>query len=335
MSLLLIVSCGEDTVATKYGSISGSVINGLDSTIITNVEISTSPATTVLATDKDGKFFISNVVGGEYTINASKIGYQKKSIKINVIEDKTTKLSFLLFPNDSTKDTTETTDTSEVNDKIYARTSLLCYYSFNDNYKDISINHLDGVNSNTSIEKSGQNTYIRLYGNQNSYVLMDYPQKFNLNEFTYSFWINPTSDFGTEYQDFIDVISRWGHWGPGYQSFTFAINKKGSFRSILFDTYSQYSYTDTKNVIYPNVWTHVAISYSNKIIKIFINGKFKENYSSVIPTSSTQYGIKIGARYDSPYNSSYNGYFDDLTVFSEALSDNLINDLYELQKVNK
>ena len=145
MSLLLIVSCGEDTVATKYGSISGSVINGLDSTIITNVEISTSPATTVLATDKDGKFFISNVVGGEYTINASKIGYQKKSIKINVIEDKTTKLSFLLFPNDSTKDTTETTDTSEVNDKIYARTSLLCYYSFNDNYKDISINHLDGV----------------------------------------------------------------------------------------------------------------------------------------------------------------------------------------------
>lgn len=74
--LILLVSCNEDRISENdFGSITGKVVVQGTNTPLENVRISTSPVTSTVFTDVNGKFKIENVPIGEYSVGARLDGY--------------------------------------------------------------------------------------------------------------------------------------------------------------------------------------------------------------------------------------------------------------------
>lgn len=90
MVLMAVVwSCSKETVEPEYfGSIKGTVIDSETNNGIANVSIETQPATNAILTNKEGAFELADIPTGNYVIEAEKPGYLKKSVNINVREDK-------------------------------------------------------------------------------------------------------------------------------------------------------------------------------------------------------------------------------------------------------
>ena len=69
---------------TLYGSISGIVFTPDGKTPVAGASVTTNPPTSAIATDTNGEFAISKVTVGNYTVTASKTGYEPTSVAIAV-----------------------------------------------------------------------------------------------------------------------------------------------------------------------------------------------------------------------------------------------------------
>ncbi len=95
--LVLFASCKEDTVEPIfYGNISGTVLDADDETPIQGVAITTTPPTSSIITDDQGKFILTTLTTGTYTISAVKSGYNKTITNVLVEKNKTTQAIILL-----------------------------------------------------------------------------------------------------------------------------------------------------------------------------------------------------------------------------------------------
>ncbi len=101
--VMLFASCKEDTVEPIYfGNISGSVMDADDGTPIQGVSITTTPPTSSIITDAQGKFNLSELTAETYTISASKNGYNKTTTNVSVEGNKTTEAVIILSKRDDT-----------------------------------------------------------------------------------------------------------------------------------------------------------------------------------------------------------------------------------------
>ncbi len=92
-------SCSDDPLSPEEtGIISGTVINSQTSEPVTSVSITTSPPTTVLLTDSTGAFRIADVTVGNYSITASKDGYNKTSVSFRVRNEAETVVAIQMDP---------------------------------------------------------------------------------------------------------------------------------------------------------------------------------------------------------------------------------------------
>lgn len=97
LAAALLNSCVEDKVEPIFmGSIRGTVITYAMNEPIEGVEVITAPATTLLYTDAEGKFYFESVAEGEYTILTNAEGYKRETIKVNVIRNETTEITIKL-----------------------------------------------------------------------------------------------------------------------------------------------------------------------------------------------------------------------------------------------
>jgi len=91
--LFLISACSENTIEPQlFGTISGEVLTEDGLTPVAQASISTTPTTSSLITDENGKFELESVLVGTYTIRAQKDGFVPKLEGVNVINDKTTSI---------------------------------------------------------------------------------------------------------------------------------------------------------------------------------------------------------------------------------------------------
>ncbi|GGE97093.1 carboxypeptidase-like regulatory domain-containing protein [Hymenobacter cavernae] len=96
-TLLFAVACEETTVEpAQVGSLSGIVLDARTNKPLSNVAISTNPATSSYVTDAQGKFTISDAPIGKLLITASKVDYQQVQTNVTVVEDTTVQVSLLL-----------------------------------------------------------------------------------------------------------------------------------------------------------------------------------------------------------------------------------------------
>jgi len=85
--VFVFISCKKEdspVEPSEFGEISGIVTNEDEDTPISKVSIYTSPATSVVSTDENGQFEISNVEPGLYTVTAVKNGFDSLIVGITV-----------------------------------------------------------------------------------------------------------------------------------------------------------------------------------------------------------------------------------------------------------
>jgi protocatechuate 3,4-dioxygenase beta subunit len=103
---MIFISCKkEDTTEPEtHGTISGVISEYATDSLIYKATVFTNPATSYVTTDESGKYKISNVEPGEYTVTAAKTGYDTLTVGVTVIAGKTTVADFILHKRDSLAD---------------------------------------------------------------------------------------------------------------------------------------------------------------------------------------------------------------------------------------
>ncbi len=84
-SFFLFITCSDDPVApVTTGTVAGQVLDSQSGTPIANASITTTPATNAITSDSSGSFTIPNVEESKFTVSASKAGYRKGIVNVNV-----------------------------------------------------------------------------------------------------------------------------------------------------------------------------------------------------------------------------------------------------------
>lgn len=99
LTLSLFLGCSEDKIdgsTEVFGSISGKVVTGDTFTPLENVKVFSSPTSSIVFTDAEGKFTISNVKVGEYALQAQKDAYLTKFESVTVNKDLNSEVVFEL-----------------------------------------------------------------------------------------------------------------------------------------------------------------------------------------------------------------------------------------------
>jgi hypothetical protein len=90
----------EHITQDSFGSISGVVVDGESYEPLSGVQISTSPASTIVLTDEEGAFQLEMVREGEVVISARKKDYLTGSVSVSVFNEQNTSLTFFLLEDD-------------------------------------------------------------------------------------------------------------------------------------------------------------------------------------------------------------------------------------------
>lgn len=96
---VLFFSCSEEKITgLDFGYIEGKVVNGTSFSPMENVKVFTNPNTSVVFTDKDGNFKISNVLVGAYSVQVLVENYLTKSEPATVNANSAVNIVFELRP---------------------------------------------------------------------------------------------------------------------------------------------------------------------------------------------------------------------------------------------
>jgi hypothetical protein len=192
---------------------------------------------------------------------------------------------------------------------------LLGYYPFNGNANDISINGnngtaLGGVSltqdrfgiSNSAYSFDGINDYISILRNYQSAfsvsVWVNTPNISGLNPLIDGFDSNWEVQLNNSYPDYVSFIST-----TNYQEFI--------------------STTSVVN----NTWTHVVYTFNSNIVKLYINGVLKNQYTvNPLPNNSGNYFFGASLSGADQY---YLGKLDDIGIWNRALTQDEIIGLYQ------
>jgi len=92
-----LIGCKEATLGPEqFGSIQGSVLDFDTGLPIAGASVTTSPPTGALVTDGNGQFLIENAAAGNYTITASRAGYDANNVTVSVREGEVTQATVFL-----------------------------------------------------------------------------------------------------------------------------------------------------------------------------------------------------------------------------------------------
>ncbi|MBF4505876.1 carboxypeptidase regulatory-like domain-containing protein [Flavobacterium sp. JLP] len=95
--LLFVVSCSEEKIGdSEFGTVTGRVVNAATFEPMENVKILSSPTSSTVFTDADGKFTVSNVKVGEYSFQAQKDGFIAKFEAATITANNTSEIVFEL-----------------------------------------------------------------------------------------------------------------------------------------------------------------------------------------------------------------------------------------------
>ncbi len=168
--------------------------------------------------------------------------------------------------------------------------------------------------------------------NKKSYInagkpLKEYKKGNSAGEITVSAWIKPTGDNRWA----VIAIQADADWKEGFHLYR---DENGRVCFSIEDWYRN----SVGVAVDKNVWTHVVGTYNGKYLKIYINGEKKKVKSVKNKVIASDYNFMIG---DSEWkgvgdgNDLWNGYIDEVKVFSSALTAKQVEELYDKEKAGK
>ncbi|PSQ52053.1 MAG: carboxypeptidase regulatory-like domain-containing protein [Bacteroidetes bacterium QH_10_64_37] len=95
--VLLVAGCDEETLGPQTrGTLTGVVQDAETNDPIAQANVTTSPPTQSVLTGADGTFEIEDVSTGNYSVEATKSGYESGAVQVSVQEHQTTNVTLLL-----------------------------------------------------------------------------------------------------------------------------------------------------------------------------------------------------------------------------------------------
>ncbi len=95
--ITVFVTCSEDTINQNgFGILEGTVVKKGDNTPISDVKITTNPASTTVFTDEEGKFTINDIASGQYSVQAENDEYLTSFQAANIVDGVTSNVVFEL-----------------------------------------------------------------------------------------------------------------------------------------------------------------------------------------------------------------------------------------------
>lgn len=199
--------------------------------------------------------------------------------------------------------------------------SLVAYYPFNGNTKD------EGPNMHHAIPRNITYTTDR-FGNSNSAVffngqgagVMVYDQIINIGQPEYSlcFWFKPT-DVTQVTRMFVHSIPNYG-MAIAYNN-AFAMNTVSFFMGDNVQWMANWIHGDQPEYV-NNHWYFVALTKSNSVYNLYLNGKLDISYKYTNNYSMPS-GLRFGTTTEELQQTFY-GAMDDIRIFNYSLSTNEI-----------
>lgn len=292
-----------NTHGDTMGIIRGKVTTVTGDTAIVGALITTTPATSSVSTDTFGNYYIPNIPPGQYTVRASKTGYNSGSVSVAVLEGRTTIADLQLSRSNP-----------------LPISGLVAYYPFNANANDESgnSNNLTISEATLTTDRFGNANRAYSFNGTSSYLL----SKSNISisgsaARTISIWVYP--------QTFSGAASVCGWGNINYQGGISCIKLLGS--SVVFNGhYADLTASDTVSL---TEWFHISFTYDGAVGKIFVNGKLCGSKNLPLNTSQTTFSVGYDFGGHPPdWNQYFKGRSDDIRIYNRALSEIEIRSLY-------
>lgn len=140
--MFMLPACEEEKIdIEKYGSITGVVLNGEDYSPLGGVQISTTPASSTLLTDENGRFEFDKVKEGEVAITARKKDFLGNSVSVAVYEYEKTELTFYLLKDEKNVGWVTIYDPVPGNGAVDQKTSFMFQWKVDQQNKGKELNY--------------------------------------------------------------------------------------------------------------------------------------------------------------------------------------------------
>ena len=198
---------------------------------------------------------------------------------------------------------------------------LVAYYPFNGNANDESGNNNNGTVSGASLtsDRFGHpNSAYQFSGSD--YIKTQPSQSFPIGSMdrTISVWVK-SSNYAVPNK----FLVGWGTLSHHKMcALVFGLGNKASSKPGFWGWVDDIPSNSTLN---NNIWYHIVFVHKNGIGKLYINGKLDAEKELKLDTPSKTALYISGSR---PPMSYFNGIIDDIRIYSNALSESEINDLY-------
>ena len=195
--------------------------------------------------------------------------------------------------------------------------------------------YVNGVNLGVEGGFDNQGNSAADFDGKNDYVIIPHSSDFLLDNATIQLWINPDDTKGDQ------TIFSKDH--TGYETgghFNLALDGDGLTLRMQTDT-NGYEWDSPSDIINAGEWQHIAVSFGNQGVTVYVNGAavISESYVGGWTDSAggNEEPITIGASLRSNSNSDnpnnvkqyFNGQIDEVAIFDEQLNADEITTLYE------
>jgi len=201
---------------------------------------------------------------------------------------------------------------------------LVAFYPFNNNADDESGNNNNGAinGATTTTDRFGECSKAYSFNGTNNQIVVGNNPIFDLtNTITLSAWVLPNTLSGD-----IKVLSKFQSGSNSYQLSLY--NGTASFQiirggSLIWDKCES-------DILQVNQWQHIVCTYDNSEMKVYVNGILKNTLAITGAIHISTAPVIIG-NYNGG-NSWFNGKIDNVRIYSTALSNQEVTDLYNAEK---
>jgi hypothetical protein len=130
----------------------------------------------------------------------------------------------------------------------------------------------------------------------------------NPTQFTVEKWIKPNTGYGELYPRIIQATGQ----------FAFCISTGGFLRYHIYPTVGGDPDVASTIIIPVGEWTHVAATWDNEQLKLYINGEFNNSLTQAGPLNAFTGPLAIGGTTDQLRQ--FNGLIDEVRIYNRALS---------------
>jgi hypothetical protein len=213
---------------------------------------------------------------------------------------------------------------------------LMAHWKFDGNAKDSTPYGNDGTVSGAALaaDRKGQSDKAYSFNGESDYWIVDYgsgskPEELKLEQFTVSAWVKANS-FPSN-----NVYIATDREGCGRHNYLLSLGNGYPQIQFIEDESSPHQWRSAvaSQQIATGNWYHLAGSYNGQNLIIYINGTEKGNTEIVSTPEDDNNSASFKVGYSNCIHSSITNYFegfiDDVRVYSRALSEDEIQTLYE------